>query len=97
MTNTVACPDLALEKIIGIDSSDDPTGIIRLLEKKISFSLRSRPTANENGQQTVYDDRKKALQRGPAAEWFDSLDAALTWEEMKKKRYKQFHGQKNAV
>ena len=87
MANTVAYPDLALEKFIGIDSSEDPTAFIRLLEKKISFSLGSRPTANENGQQTVYDDRRKALfgsvLRGPAAEWFDSLDAALAWEEMK--------------
>ena len=37
MANTVAYPDLALEKIIGIDSSEDPTAFIRLLEKKISF------------------------------------------------------------
>ena len=87
MANTVAYPDLALEKFIGIDSSDDPSAFIRLLEKQNSFSLGSRPTANENGQQIVYDDRRKALfgsvLRGPAAEWFDSLDAALTWEEVK--------------
>ena len=86
MANTVAYPDLALEKFIGIDSSDVPTAFIRLLEKT-NFSLGSRPTANENGQQTVYDDRRNALFgsviRGPAAEWFDSLDTAVTWEEMK--------------
>ena len=83
MANTVAYPDLALEKFIGIDSSEDPTAFIRLLEKKISFSLGSRPATNENNIQTiVYDDRRKALfgsvLRGPAIEWFDSLDAALT-------------------
>ena len=87
MANTVAYPDLALEKFIGIDSSEDPTAFIRLLEKKINFSLGSRPTAKENGQQTVYDHRRKAffgsVLRGPAAEWLDSSDAALTWEEMK--------------
>ena len=87
MANTVAYPDLALEKFIGINSSEDPTVFIRLLEKKISFSLGSRPTVNENNIQTVYDDRRKALfgsvLRGPAAEWFDSLEAALSWEEMK--------------
>ena len=87
MANTVAYPDLALEKFIGIDSSEDPTAFIRLLEKKISFSLGSRPATNENNIQTVYDDRWKALfgsvLRGPAAEWFDSLDAALTWDEIK--------------
>ena len=37
MANTVAYPDLALEKFIVIDSSEDPTAFICLLEKK-SFS-----------------------------------------------------------
>ena len=87
MANTIAYPDLALEKVIGIDSSEYPTAFIRLLEKKISFSLGSRPATNENNIQTVYDDRRKVLfgsvLRGPAAEWFDSLDAALTWDEIK--------------
>ena len=81
MANTVAYPDLALQKFIGIDSSEDPTAFIRLLEKKISFSLGSRPAINENNIQTVYDDRRKTLSgsllRGPAAEWFDSLEAAF--------------------
>ena len=58
-----------------------------MLEKKISFSLGNGPATNENNIQTVYDDRRKALfgsvLRGPAAEWFDSLDAALTWDEIK--------------
>ena len=94
MANTVAYPGLTLEKFIGIDSSEDPTAFIRLLENKISFSLGSRPTANKNGQQTVYDDRRKALfgsvLRGPAAERFDSLDAALAWEEMKTKFINRF-------
>ena len=83
MANTVAYPDLALEKFIGIDSSENPTAFIRLLEKKINFSLGSRPATNDNNTQTVNDDRRKAVfgsvSRGPAAEWFDSLDAALTW------------------
>ena len=85
MVNTVAYPDLALEKFIAIDSSEDPTAFIRLLEKKNSFSLGSRPATNENNIQAVYDDRRKALfgsvLRGPAAEWFDSLEAALAWKE----------------
>ena len=87
MANTVAYPDLALKTFIGTESSEDPRAFIWLLEKKISFSLGSRPTTNENKIQTVYDDRRKALfgsvSRGPAAEWFDSLEAALTWEGMK--------------
>ena len=48
MANTVAYPDLALEKFIGIDTSEDPTAFIRFLEKKLSFLLGSRPTTNEN-------------------------------------------------
>ena len=47
MANTVGYPDLALEKFIGIDSTEDPTAFIRLLEKKISFSLGRRPAVNE--------------------------------------------------
>ena len=85
MANTVAYPDFALEKLFGIDSSEDPTAFIRLLENKTSFSLGSRPTTNENNNQNVYADRRKALVgsvlRGPAAEWFDSLEASLTWDE----------------
>ena len=69
MANTVAYPDLALEKFIGIDSSEDLTAFIRLLEKKISFSLGNRPAVNENNIEIVYDDRRKALfgsvSRGP--------------------------------
>ena len=88
MAHTVAYPDLALEKIIGIDSSEDPTAFICLLENKISFSLGSRLTVNEKKNiQTVCDDRRKALfdsiLRGPAAAWFGSLEAALTWDEIK--------------
>ena len=87
MANTVAYPDLALEKFIGIDSSEDPTAFIRLLEKKISFSLGSRPATNENNIQTVHDDGRKdlfgAVSRGPVAEWFDSLQATITWDGSK--------------
>ena len=87
MASTVAYPDLAIEKFIGIDSSENPTAFILLLEKKISFSLGSRPTTKKNNIQTVYDDRRKALfgsvLRGPAAEWLDSLEAILTWDETK--------------
>ena len=34
MAKTIVYPDLALETIIGIDSSENPTTFIRLLEKK---------------------------------------------------------------
>ena len=61
MPNTVAYPDITLEKFIGIDSTEDPTAFIRLLKKKICFSLGSRPAVNGNNIQTVYDDRRKAF------------------------------------
>ena len=84
MANTVAYPDLTLENFIGIDSSEDPTAFIRLLEKKISLSLGSRPNTNANNVKTVHDDRRKvffeAVSRGPIAEWFDSRQATLTWD-----------------
>ena len=87
MANTVAYPDLALKKIIGIDSSEDPTAFICLLEK-ITVSLGSRPAVNENNIQIVIDDRRKALSGsvllGPAAEWFDSLEVALTWDKIQR-------------
>ena len=35
MANTVSYPDLALEKLIGIYSSEDPTAFMRLLERKL--------------------------------------------------------------
>ena len=54
MANTVAYPDLALEKFIGIYSSEDPTAFIRSLEKKIGFSLGSRPNTNENNVKTEH-------------------------------------------
>ena len=53
MANTIAYPDLAFEKLIGTDSSEEQTAFTRLLEKKISFSLGSRPAVNENNIQTV--------------------------------------------
>ena len=86
MANTVAYPDLALEKFIGIDSSEDPTAFIRLLEKKISLSLDSRSAVTENNVKTVNDGRKDlfvAVSRAPIAEWFDSLQATITWDASK--------------
>ena len=87
MANTVAYPDLALEKLIGIDSSEDPTAFIRLLEKEISFSLGGEPAVNEYNVKIVHDGERKdlfgAVLRGPIAEWFDSLQATITWDASK--------------
>ena len=88
MANTVAYPDLQLEKFIGIDSSEDPTAFIRLLEKKISFSLGSGPAVNEyNVKPVLHDGRKDlfgAVSRRPIAEWFDSLQGTITWNASKR-------------
>ena len=91
MAKTVAYPDLALKKFIGIDSSEDPTAFIRLLEKKISFSLGSRPAVTDNNIKTVQDGRKdlfEAVPGGPIAEWFDSLQATITWDASKIQGFK---------
>ena len=87
MAKTVAYSDLALEKFIGIDSSEDPAAFIRFLEKNLSFSLGSRPAVNEYNVKTVHDDGRKdifgAVSRGPIAEWFDSLQTTITWDASK--------------
>ena len=84
--NTVAYPD-PLEKFMGIDSSEHTTVFIHLLEIKNFFSIGSRPKNNENNVQTAYGDQRKTLFgsviRGPVAEWFDALEAALAWNEIK--------------
>ena len=77
MANAVTHQDLALEKFIEIDSSEDPTTFTHLLENNNSFPAGSRPATNENTTQIVYDDRRKAL-FGPS-----SLEAALTRDEIK--------------
>ena len=56
--NTVAYVDSALKKFIGKDSSEDPTALIRLLEKKNFFSLGSRSATNEKN---IYHNRRKTF------------------------------------
>ena len=77
MANALAYLDLGQENFIGIDSSEDPTAFVGLLEKKMSFSLGSTPATNGHNVQTVYNDRRKTLfgsvLHSPAAQWFDSL------------------------
>ena len=60
MVNIVAYPDLALDKLIGSDSSEV---FIRLFEEKISFSSDNRPAKKENNVETVFDNQSKALFR----------------------------------
>ena len=99
MANTVSEGDLALDKFIAIDSSEDPTAFLGSLEKRNSFSLGSRPATNKNNEQSVCDDRGKALfgsvLRGPAAEWFDSLETTyFFWNEIKTQFIARFTGRK---
>ena len=95
MANTVAYPNLTLENFIRIDSSEHPTTFIHLLEKKLSFLLGSSLATNKNNTETVHEDRRKApfgsISSGPAAEWFDSLEAALTLDEKKNTAYCSIH------
>ena len=94
MANALAYLDLGQENFIGIDSSEDPTAFVGLLEKKMSFSLGSTPATNGHNVQTVYNDRRKTLfgsvLHSPAAQWFDSFEAALPWNAIKTQLIAQF-------
>ena len=61
MANTVAYSDFGLENIAEIDSKEEPTAFLRLLQKKFSFSLCSRPATNENNVKILHDDQRKAV------------------------------------
>ena len=43
MANVVAYPDLALEKFTGLDPNEDARDFLDIVEKKIAFSLGTRP------------------------------------------------------
>ena len=97
MANTVAYPDLALKKIYLHWLKWRPDSVHSFANKKISFTLGSRPATIDSDEQTAYDDRRKALfLRSPAAEWFDSLEAALAWKE-ENTVYCPIHWWENAV
>ena len=73
MANVVAYPGLALEKFIGLDPNEDARDFLDIVEKKIGFSIGTRP-ASAGDDEDAYDNRQRALfgskLRGPAAQWY---------------------------
>ena len=86
MANVVTAPDLALKKFTGLDPYEDARDFLDIVEKKIEFSLGTRP-ADAGDEQDAYDNRQRALfgsiLRGPAAQWYQGLAANLTWNEIR--------------
>ena len=86
MANVVAYPNLALEKFTGLDPNEDARDFLDIVEKKIAFSLGTRP-GDAGDEQDAYDNRQRALfssiLRGPAAQWFRGLAANLPWNEIR--------------
>ena len=60
MANVVAYLDLALEIITGLDPNEDARDLFDIVEKKIAFSLGTRP-ADADDEQDAYDNRQKIL------------------------------------
>ena len=56
MANVVAYPDLALEKFTGLDPNEDARDFFDIVEKKIAFSLGTRPR-DAGDEQDAYDNR----------------------------------------
>ena len=86
MANVVAYIDLALKKFTGLDPNDYERDFLDIVEKKIAFSLGTRP-ADAGDDQDAYDNRQGALfgslLRGPAAQWYQGLAAHLPWNEIR--------------
>ena len=86
MANVVAYPYLALEKFTGLDPNEDARYFLDIVEKKIAFSLGTRPTDAGDDQDT-YDSRQRSLfgsiLRGPAAQWYQGLAAHLFWNKIR--------------
>ena len=86
MANVVAYPELALEKLTGLDPNEDARDLLGIVEKKVAFSLGTRP-ADAGDEQDAYDNRQRILfgsiLRGPAAQWYQGLAAHLPWNEIR--------------
>ena len=71
MANVVAYPDLTLKKFLSLDPNEDARDFLDIVEKKIAFSLSTRP-ADAGDDQDAYDNRQRALfgsiLRDPAAQ-----------------------------
>ena len=86
MAYVVQYPDLALEKFTGLDPIEAARDFLDIVEKKIAFSLGTRP-ADAGDDQDTDDNRQLALfgsiLRGPAAQWYQELAAHLPWNEIR--------------
>ena len=86
MANVVAYPDLAFEKFTGLDPNEDARDFLDIVEKKIAFSLGTRP-GDAGDEQDAYDNRQRALfgsiLRGPSAQWYQGLASNLPWNEIR--------------
>ena len=60
MANVVAYPELALEKLTGLDPNEDARDFLGIVEKKVAFSLGTRP-ADAGDEQDAYDNRQRIL------------------------------------
>ena len=86
MANVLAYPDLALEKFTGLHPNEDARNFLDVVEKKIAFSLGTRP-ADAGANQDAYDKRQRALfgsiLGSPAAQWHQGLAADLPWNNIR--------------
>ena len=98
MANVIAYPNLALEKFTGLDPNENARNFLDIVEKKIAFSLGTRP-ADAGGDQDAYDNRQRALfgsiLRGPAAQWYQGLAAKLSWNDIRDQFIDRFTDDKN--
>ena len=97
MAVPISYPELAGDKFSGL-GTEDPEAFINLVERKVEFSLGSRPADADAGanpgqiaqvqaNQNAWDSRRKALfaslLRGPAAEWYQNVDPNIAWNEFR--------------
>ena len=86
MANVVAYPDLALENFTGLDPKVDARYFLDIVEKKIAFSLGTRPE-DAGGDQDAHGNRQRTLfgsiLRSPAAQWYQGLAAGLPWNDIR--------------
>ena len=86
MVNVVAYLDLSLKKVNDLDPNEDAIDFLNILEKKIAFSLGTRP-AGVGDDQDACDNRQTALLASilgrPAAQWYQGLAASLPWNDIR--------------
>ena len=86
MANThLVYPDRAIDNFSGTDPDQDAETFIQLIEGKINFAFGDAPA--DAGELANCTFRKKALfsslLRGPAAEWYENITNATTWDNVR--------------